>query len=520
MQRSLLTAALLLLPAGPLLAQNYTWDEISDLGIRFQKFDKLERLPLKLGEAEKWHKARYEPPGEGDRIHGKMGSFPWHLNVYEFQKADAAAPATGPDDSGKPAEPAARPAERVTFTTWVTTKEEGENRKFLVKGKAVPGKGKKLAHTWWEYVHEMPMSNGRESFKQPFYNWAAVYDFPDREIVLVCGIPLLKSGGKPQAKHETWAKTMLLSVRLAKEDDEAEDEVDAKRDLFADTDAKKAELEKAKDNIKDLGWWDYFTAPHYIVLYSWPADHAANFEKRRKSQQTAKSLADDMERMHSLYEEHYPPHDKMLHTYSVMRICSSLDEFQKYGGTGGGTVGWFNPGTKELVFFIAEQYQPGLTRAVAFHEGWHQYSDKYFNLEFKSELHRWFDEGTGDFFGSHTWNGRKWEYETSKMRKVPIKTIVNTKKFVPWREIVSWNKDKFYGNRASDYYAQGYSMVDFLRNGSKNRMRWDPTWENILDTYRATMLEQKDQKKAVEAAFQGVDWEKIEAAWLAWVKDY
>ena len=38
----------------------------------------------------------------------------------------------------------------------------------------------------------------------------------------------------------------------------------------------------------------------------------------------------------------------------------------------------------------------GMTEAVTFHEGWHQYCDSYFGFE----LQRWFDEGHGDYFGS------------------------------------------------------------------------------------------------------------------------
>ncbi len=521
-RRPLLLAALATL-ALPLAAQDYRFDEIADVGVKFKVYRKLERLPLKLGQSSKYQKARYEPGGAGDYIHGRYGAFSWELNIYEFRKSEPVAPAEGEKSDGTDSGPQTKSSKPVDFRTWVVEAGmDGSNqdRKFLVKGKAVPGRGKRmLPHTWYEYTDTNKMTNGSESFDQLWYSWAAVYEFPEREIVLVCHVPV-KKGTKAERKHETWARTMLTSLALLDDDGNAEEDVDAERDLHADDDKKKAELEKAKGNIKDLPWWDYFTTPHYIVLYSWPSKHKDNHEKRRKAYKNAKDLADDMERMHEMYEEYYPPHEKMLDTYSVMRICADYDEFRKYGDTGGGTVGWFSPFTKELVFFIAEVYQPGLTKAVAFHEGWHQYSDKYFNLEMKSELHRWFDEGTGDFFGSHTWTGRKWEYETSKMRKIDIKTIVNTKKHVPWREIVSWNKDKFYGNRASDFYAQGYSMVDFLRNGSRNKSKWDPTWEPILDTYRKVMLEEKDQKKAVEAAFQGVDWDKIEECWLAWVKDY
>jgi hypothetical protein len=201
----------------------------------------------------------------------------------------------------------------------------------------------------------------------------------------------------------------------------------------------------------------------------------------------------------------------------VLRILFSKDQFDSYGSTGGGVVGWFSPQTKELVIFTGDVVLgPGATKAIAFHEGWHQYCDSFFG----TELHRWFDEGTGDFFGSYDLQGRgRWKYDNSKMRRETLRRLLNDETWVPFSEIVTWNKDKFYGPRTTDFYAQGYAMVDFLRRGpEKLGRRWDESWTGILERYCEVARATKDQKKALEAAFKDVDWDKMQKAWVEWVK--
>ena len=48
--------------------------------------------------------------------------------------------------------------------------------------------------------------------------------------------------------------------------------------------------------------------------------------------------------------------------------------------------------------------------------------------------------------------------------------------------------------------------------------KFDDRWDQVLDIYRATMLETKDQKQAVKKAFEGIDMAAFEAQWVDWVK--
>jgi len=166
----------------------------------------------------------------------------------------------------------------------------------------------------------------------------------------------------------------------------------------------------------------------------------------------------------------------------------------------------------------------GATETVTFHEGWHQYADFYFDhpetAKKHGSLHRWFDEGHGDFFGSFRWGSSGWKYVGSKMRYDDCKQMVRQGDYVPFRELVHWPVQRFYTDRPSYRYAQAFSMIDFLRRGEKDKGR-DPRWNDALDMYRKVMLVTGDSKQASDIAFRGftdADWKALEEAWKAWVK--
>lgn len=511
-------------------AQEYVWDRADEAGIEFRVHKRLKRLPLRLGDGDDYLVARYEPIDSGDFIHGKFGPAPWGLRVIQFKKAGETADAEKPEPKAKADEAgdeatgtasAGRTKDKVArnFNDWVRDAGKGPSQRYVVEAKPFKknkGKGDKLAYDWWEYTNTTQMTNGYQQFEVLIYNFAAAYDLGDRIVTVICDVPVKDGKSQPEPKYKTIANTMLLSVsQLGATDDTDSTIGDAKRDQYADTPEKQKALEAAKANIADMmgKGWDYFTTPSYIVLYSWDATKA---DKRIKQYKASKELVDSLEEMRKLYQQLYPPHDKMGTPYSVVRILYDYSQFSSYGGTPGGVVGWFSPATKELVVFFADTLQPGLTDAVTYHEGWHQYCDSFFG----TEMHRWFDEGTGDYFGSFELQGRgKWKYEPSKLRKDELRRMLNESSWVPFSEIVTWNKDKFYGNRATDYYAQGYAMIDFFRRGpDKLGRKWNPAWSKILDTYRDVALQTKKQKEACDAAFKDADWEGMEKLWVDWVK--
>ena len=112
--------------------------------------------------------------------------------------------------------------------------------------------------------------------------------------------------------------------------------------------------------------------------------------------------------------------------------------------------------------------------AVCYHEAWHQYSYQYFP---GVELHRWYDEGLAEYFGSLRKKGRRWSHVYHDGRLDSLARQERDGSLIPSADIVTWHKDKFYSARAADHYAQAYAMVDFLVRGKETLgKRWDDRW--------------------------------------------
>lgn len=567
----MLLAAATLLLATTALAQKYRTEKVPDCGVQFVAPDRLERLPMKLGSGDVYKRARLQPKDRSDYV---RAAYPWSCEVYTFAKKDQK-----PEDiklpAGVPKEMEAAYRKMLagsggapkikSFAEWI-----GKNKEIEIKqsAKKVRAKGSKLAYEHWIFTKMAQWTDGTSS---TVYCEASVYDFEDMQTALVIEMPLeTTKSKKPKSKWMSIFKKVMKSGEACEEDDAKNassktKRADAARDKYADTPARKAALKKATANIVGLQGWDYFTQPNYIVLYSWDFLKKAD---KAKSLKQAMFYGERLEKMRKLYIESYPldptgtkaimpdpasipdltgpvtganaskPKDKPTRAdlkaqkdvkgevpYSVFRLCATYAQFSKYGGTSGGVVGWYSPGSKELVVFLGgdKMMGKGATETVSYHEGWHQFADLYFHppeSPKRARLQRWFDEGHGDYFGSFRWGKKGWDYEGSKMRYSDCKQMVRAGDYVPFKDIVTWGMRRFYTAKASYYYAQAFSMIDFLRRGQKSK-DWDPKWNDILDMYRRVVLLKGDAAVAVDTAFREFkdeDWTALEAAWVAWVK--
>jgi hypothetical protein len=514
------TLSALALLAGTIQAQEYRWEQNDKLRIKFKVHTKLAAVPLQIGQVDPHTKVKYEPDDDGDYIRGQ---YSWEFYVLEFPKQSAKKPVPAAADGNSttteaaPEHEADNPLRSADFRQWVTEKDPGiKDRTYKEKAKPMRGRGKTPDYEYWEYSDSDPRS--ADLF---WYNCAAVYDLPERQIVLRVQIPAINKP-EPKSKYIKWAMTMIGSLEIVDVADiNTADGPDEDRDHFANTPERQQELAKAKGNIANLEGWDYFTSPNYICLYSWEPDKP---DKRKPATKFAHDIVDQLETMRELYTKEFPPHDHMLQLYSIVRICNNYDDFFKYSGMRGGVVGYFSPASKELVLFDDKDRYFGNKRdtiySTAMHEGWHQYGHTYFGE--KAELHRWFDEGMGDYFGSWEKKGKKWVYTVSKDRFRGVREQVARGNYINPRELVSWERSKFYGSpRVVDHYEQSYSIIDFLKRGPEVLgKKFDPLWATVLDKYRVAMLETKDQKKSVEKAYEGVDWTAFEEAWIDWVKNH
>lgn len=541
-------------------AQAWRAEQIRDAGIEIEAPSRLERLPMQLGESSLYHRARFRPKDDADFVRAQ---YFWYCDVYSFPKNEQK-----PEDielpEGFPPEAkeqllrilaASGRKQLKSFKEWMDEKDKKQVT-VEVSGKPKKGRSGKLDYAHWVWKDDCKFGPCGVVYCE-----AAVYDFPDKQVALVIEMPLeSKTPGKPKSKWKSLIDHMIPSGK-ALDPDAGDDEADGKRDKYADTPERLQALADAKKNIEGLQGWDYFTQPNYIVIYSW------NFERpddRKKSLKEAKAYSSQLEKMRELYLTYYPldatgtkavmpdptsipdlggpitgdaarpkpPDDDAepageklgVKHYSVFRLCATYEQFQKYGNSPSGVVGWFSPSSKELVVFLGgdQMMGSGATETVTYHEGWHQYANFYFShpdTPGGDDLHRWFDEGHGDYFGSFRWSQNSWKYLGSQMRYDDCKQMVRKGDYVPFKDLVYWDRAKFYGGNAPYYYAQAFSMIDFLRRGEKER-GWDPAYGEILDMYRKVMLVKGDSKLASDTAFRGFTdekWQKLEDAWKAWV---
>lgn len=496
-----------------------------DAKVKFVVHKKLTQSPEVFGFEGGKRIARFQPQGDGDYMFGRFGTAVWYLNVYMFPKrggADGNGPMTG-DPADADGDGAVTDAEAAIhklkqgFATWedfITKGPQNKTRKFKGKPKKKKVRGKKyndepLTFQQWEYYEP---SNDPD---MQYYCYAAAYDLGDREVVLECQLAVDK-GRRPASKWAKIAVGMLTSLEpLSPGEGDDGMAADKNRDKFADTPERKERLRKAKENIESLDNWDYYTTPHYIILYSWDAKKP---EKQLKQAKFAKWVSTSLEALRAEFERLLPPHEEMGNTYPVIRICKDHAEYSNYGGPGG-SAGFFRPATKEVVMFDdVEGWLGGDkgARSVLFHEGWHQYSDSWFD---GPESHRWWDEGIADYFQGFTEARGRWAFKKVSSSKQTLQRRMVAKDMVPLPNLCSWDIGRFYGAGAVGNYAQAYALCTMIIRGKKQLGRaYRPEWEGILHRYAEELKKTGDMKKANKAAFKDVDMDQLERIYLTYIK--
>lgn len=203
---------------------------------------------------------------------------------------------------------------------------------------------------------------------------------------------------------------------------------------------------------------------------------------------------------------------------SVVRVCANRDQYISYGGPPS-SAGFWNPGTEELVLFD-DKADGGRadTWAVLNHEAFHQYIFYFYG---NIAPHSWYNEGTGDFYSGYRYGrNKKFTLEKFDWRDPLIKESLREGRYVPLDQFVRMTKAEYYDQATiGRNYAQGWSLIYFLRTGKKNNAKgWNPQWDSILDTYLTTLASTGQIGHAVEQAYAGVDMTELETAWIAYTR--
>ncbi|HZL98993.1 MAG TPA: DUF1570 domain-containing protein [Planctomycetota bacterium] len=264
----------------------------------------------------------------------------------------------------------------------------------------------------------------------------------------------------------------------------------------------------------------------------------------------ADRLAEHLEAMWEVYSDFLPTRRKP-ETF-VLKIFRDRAQFLVYDPSKKTAAAYYNPGTKELVGYdtgivlgarerpasialaadvaarfseeersrldqlfglVTEAYTMDTARVLS-HEGWHQYFHMY--TVSIVPMPSWLDEGVGDYFFMATRDGESGAghgYRLGDLNKHRLRTIqralVNGTT-VDFKTLLGFAQQDYYAN-ASVYYAQGWSMVQFLmHHESPERRALIP---RLIKDFKDT----KNFAKSTDKVFKGLDLGQLDRDWIAWV---
>ncbi len=282
---------------------------------------------------------------------------------------------------------------------------------------------------------------------------------------------------------------------------------------------------KIRDQL--VGDWKAEDSENYILIYS------------TSKEKLIRDLMQRLEAIRKAYIELFPAAAPIT-AVSAVRICRDRDEYLAYGGSPRSGGYWYDK-AEELVFYDYADRKgdrgsgKANSRIVLYHEAFHQYI--YYSVG-KLAPHSWFNEGYGDYFSGAVFNsyGEVAKIGVNPWRIGTIQGAIERGKHIPWKDIIEFEQAEYY-RPGLPCYAQGWSMIYFL-NHSKDVQR-NPAWKAILPTYFDTIKESharemaqleasglqddaeqwaaaalRSREAAVKAAFEGIDLDAIEEAWL------
>lgn len=446
---------------------------------------------------------------------GSERSYGWHYQVWIVKLDRRPGPRVGAD--GRPARTPA-----PDLDTWLKQSPPSGGPRGWREDPAARSEGAlgELQVTEREFTQTI----GEQDTEVRLYAQVAALG-PEVDLAVVYNGP----GGKKWSKHRAAARALARTLERvpleeppAGADTPGTDTVDARA-------AARARLER--ELARSAGWRLHETESYLVVTGSDDEAFVAEALER-------------LEAIRAVFERHLPVEPQALESDAdgggavpagapgagaaaptaapgVVRICATREQYRAYGGPAG-TGGYWSDEAGELVLYDdREVLGRDATWAALNHEAYHQYLHGRFG---PLDPHTWYEEGHGDWFGGFDYEHGRFVETPNAERLRDARALLRSGREVPLRELVRWPKSRYYGQGPNgtgpaEHYAEGWSLVHFLRTGSGRAPGWDAAWDGILDTYLEVLVTERDARRAVEAAFAEVDWEAFERAWRAYTLD-
>ena len=235
--------------------------------------------------------------------------------------------------------------------------------------------------------------------------------------------------------------------------------------------------------------WAYLQTKNYLIVY----DKVVKPDRVRLIAVQIEAIRKDV------YEVMFPP-DRAITAISIVRVCKDKPQYVQYGGSSQ-SAGYWNSGAQELVFYEDTSAKKDSLRVLN-HEAFHQY---IFYSVGSISPHDWFNEGHGDYFSGHDYDrSGRFIPKPFSWRNGEIKNAMGAKTFIPLKTFMSYSHAQYYGPQIGQNYAQGWSVIWFLR-----RTR-NPEWKGMLETYFNTLKGEvtKWVNEQVDAAKANGSWKE------------
>jgi hypothetical protein len=218
---------------------------------------------------------------------------------------------------------------------------------------------------------------------------------------------------------------------------------------------------------------------------------------------------------------------KLVNRVFVFSTTASFNRFNRaIGDDESDAAGLYLPGCRLLIINAdpggASANAYGFTDDVIdtlFHEAFHQFMHLHVD-----DAPVWFDEGLADYFGpSKQVKKRKLvvgvvsRSSTLVTRFERIQDVVNGRDdyaATPLGEFLLLDTKGFRGDRELVHYAQGWSLIHFLLHGKSMGKKG----RKLVKGYFNALKQGRTREEAHAETFGGIDLEKLEQAWSAYVK--
>jgi hypothetical protein len=286
-------------------------------------------------------------------------------------------------------------------------------------------------------------------------------------------------------------KTSIKRFKILDPDEEEEleegEEPVGDEGIFVDSAQKPAEWREARKNkLRGVKGWAALDTENYLIVY--------NKDVKRP---LLKKVARHIEAIRrDVYEQLFPPATE-IKSISVVRVCKDREEYLRYGAPPG-SAGYWSPGDEELVFFQDKSNKKDSLR-VLYHEAFHQYI--HYSVG-QVAPHSWFNEGHGDYFAGHNYRGGKFRSDVFRWRTGIIANAIGQGTYVPLEEFLKYTQREYY-SRPGLCYAQGWSLVYFLREVERRKIKKYEKYWGLLDRYFEAI--KRNVKAVKENALEGLD---------------